>query len=318
MKIAHVLIFAILFGCQHRRSTGNSDQISLDNHSQIESFDISHDDKNVLLLSNSYGNTGVFEINIDGQESKWILKPPTDEILSNPRYSPNGKKILFIKHKRTSISESIVCIANKDGTNIQELTPGDELVTDAVFSAKGSAVLYCSSKKYKKYNKSKTKVYTETRGFDIYEINLSDKNETQLTNLNAVGIDNLTEINERYVLFHVTAGNKSGIFSFERDNPERVLRIFPVNGTQESNLLVNPGFAPDKFIMFVAQSELYAMDMNTHKADRIYEAKGGHLIQMLRGFHTKSHVLLKQFDEQKLTSLNTDGSEIKRIDIELP
>jgi len=273
MKVTHFLIFAILLGCHHRHPANDSDQPFLDNHSQIESFDISPDDRNVLLLTNSNGATGVLEINIDGQAPKWILKPPANEILSSPRYSPDGKKILFIKHKRTSISESTVCIANRDGTNVQELTGGDELVTEAVFSAKGSNVLFCSSKKYKKYNKSKTKVTTETRGFDTYEINVSDKKETQFTNLNAVGIDNLTEINERYILFHVTAGNKSGIFSFEKDKPERVLRIFPVNGTQESNLLVNPGFAPDKFIMFVAQSELYAMDMSTHKADRIYEAK---------------------------------------------
>jgi hypothetical protein len=318
MKIAQVLIFAIFFGCQHRHSATNSDQVALDNHSQIESFDISPDDKNVLLLSNSNGNTGVFEINIDGQESKWILKPATTEILSNPRYSPSGEKILFIKHKRSSISESIVCIANRDGTNVHQLTHGDELIIDAVFSTNGSAVLYCSSKKYKKYNKSKTKVYTETRGFDIYEINLNGKNDTLLTHLNAVGIDNLTEINDKYVLFHVTAGNKSGVFSFEKDKPERIMKIFPDNGTQESNLLINPGYALDRFILFVAQPELYTMDMSTHKANLIYEAKGGHLIHMLRGFHTKSRVLLKQFDEHKLTAINTDGSEIKLIDIELP
>jgi hypothetical protein len=318
MRIAPVLIFTILFACQHRHSANSGDQVALDNHSQIESFDISPDDKNVLLLSNSNGNTGVFEINIDGRESKWILKPPADEILSNPRYAPSGEKILFIKHKRTSISESIVCIANRDGSNIQQLTPGDELITDAVFSTNGGTVLYCSSKKYKKYNKSKTKVYTETRGFDIYEINLIDKKDTLLTNLNAVGIDNLTEINDRYVLFHVTAGNKSGVFSFEKDKPERIMKIFPDNGTQESNLLINPGYALDRFILFVAQPELYTMDMSTHKANLIYEAKSGHLIQMLRGFHTKSKVMLKQFDEHKLIALNTDGSEIKLIDIQFP
>jgi len=317
MKVSNFLIFAILFGCNHH-PPDNSDQTALDNHSQIESFDISPDDRNVLLLSNSNGNTGLLEITMDGQAPKWILKPAIDEILSTPRYSPNGKKILFIKHKRTSISESIVCIANRDGTNIQELTHGDELITDAVFSAKGGAVLYCSSKKYKKYNKSKTKVTTETHGFDIYAINVNDGKDTQLTNHDALGIDNITEIEDRYILFHLTAHKKSGIFSFEKDNPERVMRIFPINGTQESDLLVNPGFAPERFILFVANSELYAMDMTTQKADRIYEAKGGHLIQMLRGFHTKSRVLLKQFDEQKLTALNTDGSEIKLINIEFP
>jgi len=316
MKIAHVLIFIILFACQHRHPTNNSNPIARDNHSQIESFDISPDDKNVLLLSN--GNTGVFEINIEGQAPKWILKPPADEILSSPRYAPDGKKILFIKYKRTSISESMVCIANRDGTNVQELTHGDELVTEAVFSTKGSAVLYCSSKKYKKYNNSKTKVYTETRGFDIYEINLSDRKDTLLTNLDAVGIDNLTEISDRYVLFHVTAGNKSGIFSFEKGKSERIMKIFPDNGTHESNLLINPGYVPDKFILFVAQPALYAMDMSTRKANLIYETKGDHLIQMIRGFHAKSFVMIKRFDEQKLTSVNTDGSDVKLIDIEFP
>jgi len=318
MKIAHLLIFGVLLGCQHHHPANNVDKISLENHSQIESFDISPDDKTLLLLNNSSGNTGVFETNIDGQASTWILKTPADEILSNPRYAPDGKKILFIKHKRTNISEGIVCIANRDGTNVQELTLGDELVTEAVFSAKGSAVLYCSSKKYKKYNKSKTKVYIETRGFDIYEINLGDKNDTLVTNLNSVGIDNLTEINDKYILFHLTAGNKSGVFSFEKDKPQRIMKIFPDNGMQESNMLINPGFAPDRFILFVAQPGLYAMDMSTHKANLIYEAKGGHLIQMLKGFHTRSRVLLKQFDEQRLTSFNTDGSDVKSIDVEFP
>lgn len=318
MKNSPFLIFAILIGCQHRHPANNSDQIALNSHSQIESFDISYDDRNVLLLSNSNGNTGIFEINIEGHSPKWIVKPPTNEILSSPRYSPDGKKILFIKHKRTSISESSVCIANRDGTDVQQLTHGDELVTDATFSDKGGAVLYCSSKKYKKYNRSKTKVYTETRGLDIYKINLSSKEDTLHTNINAVGIDNLTEISERYVLFHVTAGNKSGIFSFEKNKPQRVMRIFPANGTEESNLLINPGYAPDRFILFVAQPALYAMDMNTQKSDLIYTAKGGHLIQMIRGFHTKSQLLIKQFDEQKLTFVNTDGSEVRSINIKFP
>ncbi|HEV8513620.1 MAG TPA: hypothetical protein VGQ59_10095 [Cyclobacteriaceae bacterium] len=318
MKISLFLIFAILFGCQHRHPANNSAQIVLNSHSQIESFDISYDDRNVLLLSNSNGNTGIFEINIEGQSPKWILKPPANEILSSPRYSPDGKKILFIKHKRTSISESIVCIANRDGTNVQELTPGDELVTEAIFSDKGGAVLYCSSKKYKKYNKSRTKVYTETRGLDIYKINLSNKEDTLHTNINAVGIDNLTEISERYVLFHVTAGNKSGVFSFEKDKPERVMRIFPANGTEESNLLINPGFAPENFILFVAQPRVYAMDMSSQKAELIYETKGDHLIQMIKGFHGKSIAMIKRFDEPKLLSLNINGAEVKSIDIEFP
>jgi hypothetical protein len=39
---------------------------------------------------------------------------------------------------------------------------------------------------------------------------------------------------------------------------------------------------------------------------------------MLRGFHTKSRLLFKKFDEPGLTSLNTDGTEVRSIDVEFP
>ena len=309
MKAAYLLMFVIVFGCSDRRSD--------DHHvgGQIESLDLSPDDQKVLLLSTHDGATTVFEINADGGSPRLILKPSGDGMFSNPRYSPDGKKIVFIKYFKKSFGESTVCIANSDGTGIQELTHGGELVTEAIFSAKGGELLYCSTKQY---NSSKKKGTTNARGFDIYTIGVGDRKVTKLSQLNARGIDNLSEINEKYILFHLNAGKKSGIYSFERNNPARALRIFPVNGTQEANLLDKPGYAPDTFLVFTALSELYAMNLITHKADLIYDAKAGHLIQMLRGFHTKSRVLFKKFDEPKLTSINTDGSEVSSIDVEFP
>jgi len=198
---------------------------------------------------------------------------------------------------------------------VQELTPGGELITEAIFSTKGGDVLYCSAKQF---NTSKKKGTTDVRGFDIYAIHVTDRKVTKLSKLNAFGIDNLSEISERYIMFHLNAGKKSGIYSFEKDNPARTQRIFPVNGTQESNLLDKPGYAPDRFLVFTALSELYTMNLITHKAERIYDARAGHLIEMLTGFHTKSRVLFKKFDESTLTALNTDGTEIRSIDVEFP
>ena len=308
MKAVYLLIVAVLVGCGDRRP--NDSRVG----DQIESLDISPDDRKVLLLSTHDGATTVFEINADGQSPRLILKPG-DGIFSNPRYSPDGKKIVFIKHFKKSFWESIVCIANSDGTGIQALTHGGELVTEAIFSAKGGDVLYCSAKQY---NSSKKKHTTDVRGFDIYTIDTGDGKVTKLSTLNALGIDNLSEINEKYILFHVNASKKSGIYSFEKDNPVRALRIFPVNGTQESRLLDKPAYAPNGFLVFTALTELYAMNMITHRADLIYDAKAGHLIEMLRGFHTKSRILFKKFDEPRLTSLNTDGTEVRSIDVEFP
>jgi hypothetical protein len=309
MKAAHLLVLAILLGCGDRHPRG--DRIG----NQIESLDISPDDRKVLVLSARDGVTTVFEINADGRSPRLILKPSVDEIFSRPRYSLDGRKIVFIKQFKKSFWESIVCVANSDGTGVQELTHGGELVTEAIFSAKGNEVLYCSAKQY---NSNKKKHTTDVRGFDIYTMNLGDRKATKLSKLDALGIDNVSEINEKYILFHVNAGKKSGIYSFERDSPERALRIFPVNGTQESKLLDKPGYVPDRFLVFTALSELYVMDLITHKADLIYDAKAGHLIEMLRGFHTKPRVLFKKFDEPGLTSLNTDGTEVRSIHVEFP
>ena len=309
MKAACLLIFSILL---LRRDLPPFGQRAGD---QIESLDISPDDRKILLLSNHDGTaTSVFEVNIDGRSPRLILRPPNDGTFSRPRYSPDGKKIVFIKHFTKSFWESTVFICNSDGTDVQELTHGGELVTEAIFSGNDN-VLYCSSKQY---NSLKKKGTTDSRGFDIYSINVIDRQASKLSKLDAVGIDNLSEINEKYILFHSNDGKKSGIYSFEKDNPTRVLRMFPVNGTHDSSLLDKPGYAPDKFLLFTALSELYAMNLITHEANLIYDAKGGHLIQMLRGFHSKSAALFKKFDEPKLVFLNTDGTEVRSIDVEFP
>jgi hypothetical protein len=310
MKALSLFVFIALLGCSNR----HGDQ-STDRDDQIESLDISPDDKKVLLQSARHGATSLFEINTDGTAPRLIMKSSNDELFSNPRYSPDGKKIVFIKRFKSKFWEGLVCLCNLDGTGVEELTHGGELVTEAMFSAKGGEVLYCSAQQY---NTSKTKGATTVRGFDIYAINLSDRQVKKLSQLNAPGIDNLTEINDKYLLFHLNAGKRSGIFSFEKENPARVLRIFPANGTQESNLLDKPGYVPDKFIVFTALYELYAMNLDTRENELIYDAKGGHLIELLRGFHTKSSVLFKKFDEPKLTLLNMDGTGMKSIEIEFP
>lgn len=156
------------------------------------------------------------------------------------------------------------------------------------------------------------------RGFDVYAITLHDRKINKLSSLNAPGIDNVTEINDKYLLFHLNAGKKSGIFSFEKDNPTRVLRIFPANGTQESTLLDKPGFAPDKFIVYTALYELYAMNLDTRRNELIYNAKGGHLIELVKGFHKQSRVMIKKFDEHTLIAINTDGTDLKSFDVDFP
>jgi WD40 repeat protein len=309
MKGAALVVVVLLFGCDGR----HSDDAARDD--QIESLDISPDDKHVLLLSSRNATTSIFEINADGGSPRLIMKSGSDELFSNPRYSPDGKKMVFIKHFKSKFWMGAVCVSNLDGTGVEELTQGGEFVTEALFSARGSEVFYCSSQQY---NTSKTKGTTTVRGFDIYTINLADRKVTRLSNLNAPGIDNLTEINDKYLLFHLNGAKRSGIFSFEKENPARVLRIFPANGTQESSLLDKPGFVPDKFIVFTALYELYAMNLNTRENTLIYDAKGGHLIELLKGFHTRSSVLFKKFDEPKLTTINTNGTGMRSVDVEFP
>ena len=100
MKVACLLIFSTLV-C---RDLPPRDQRAGD---QIESLDISPDDRKLLLLSNHDGiATSVFEVNTDGRSPRLILSPPNDGTFSSPRYSPDGKKIVFIKHFTKSFCDS--------------------------------------------------------------------------------------------------------------------------------------------------------------------------------------------------------------------
>lgn len=126
-----ILLFAvvILLGCGSRQEDKREPH---DN--QIESIDIAPDDKRILLQSASHGATSIFELNADGGSPRLILKSATNELFSNPRYSPDGKKILFIKRIKSKFWEGMVCLCNIDGTDVEELTHGGELVTEALFS----------------------------------------------------------------------------------------------------------------------------------------------------------------------------------------
>jgi len=307
MPLALLVIWTIAFACGDHRRTGPEDQ--------IESFDISADDRHILMLHSLRGATDIFEMNTAGGTPRRILKAPANEIWSNPRYAPDGKKMVFIKRFKNKFWEGLVIMCNVDGTEMEELTHGGEFVTEAIFSAYGHEILFCSAQQY---NTSKKKGTTTVRGFDIYALNLSDRQVTRLSMLNVDGIDNLTEINDQYLLFHVRGGKKSGVFSFEKKNPTRVLRIFPYNGTVESQVLDKPGFVPDRFIAFTAQNELFLMNLDTRENKLIYDAQGGHLIELLKGFHHKAGLLFKKFDETTFTQLNADGTGATTIAVEFP
>ncbi len=123
-----------------------------DDSSYIDNFDISPDDKSIVFAYYRNDKPSIYLSGIDGQMPIQIVGSKNEVNYTNPRFSPDGKKILFIKY--TDYTRSTLCMAELDGSGIQELTDGKDIITEAIFSKQPGKILFCKALEYAKYSPS--------------------------------------------------------------------------------------------------------------------------------------------------------------------
>ena len=147
---------------------------------KIGNFDISKDDKYILYNFFSQGGSSIYQANIDGAESKLLISSNKDKSYFNPKYSQDGEKIVFIGYENKNANNCALYIANSDGTNMEQLTEGNEIISEAIFSNYGNNVIYLKANEYKHYSPIGV---DQAHDFDIYSIDLNYKKVTKVTNL---------------------------------------------------------------------------------------------------------------------------------------
>jgi len=283
-------------------------------NNSVRGFDISKDDSHILFSLVQEGNTTIHEMSIDGSEDKILVEANNDKFYVNPKYSPDGKHIVFIEYDKKDLQSSKICIISINGKSTRYLLQDEGIVTEAIFSKYRNETIFLKAKEYDSYSPIGVK---STHDYDIYSINLSDGNTKQLSNLNAYSINHIFEVDSSYLLIFKYSGPDGGMFLFNKNTPEEDRRIVPENDPRgDASMYKFPIYNINtNTLAFIAPYQLYLMNMESKTATLLYDNKGHSHIDYITFFNKKEKIMFVKKGELSFYTINLDGSGLKRIPI---
>lgn len=300
-----ILIFLLLLS-----SRCSSENISRD---AIGGFDISRDDEFVLFSYAKTGISSIYKMPLKGGKANLLIGSNEGLSYVNPKYSPDGKKIVFIGYEKDDVDKSSLYLANSDGTNIVRLTNGTGIFTEAVFMT-DETVLFLKANEYGKYSPIGVK---DAHGFDIYSIHLPSKEVSRLSNISAYGINHISVVDSNRILLRLEEGPDGGIYLFSRDHPEASRRLPFVNSPlKDESMYYNPIYSQEYNVLaFTAPYKLYKMNLENKKVELVYDATGTRNLDEIAFFNTQPRLLFTQQGLPVFFSINLDGEGLQRIEI---
>jgi Tol biopolymer transport system component len=300
-----ILTFS-LFGL----ATGQNSPLRASLPIEINYFDISPDDKHIVFSAKENGSS-IYIANIDGTSPKNIIAATNDTAYYFPKYSPDGKKIVFIKSRRGSETGSL-CIARSDGSRIQQLTDNEHLITEAIFSLDGKSIYFCMANVYKKYSPIGR---TAPHDLDIYAININSGQIDKVSQLKLYSLSGISELDSINMLVS-SYSPEWEMYTFSKMGGT-LNRLGPSNEIGEANnLLSDPVYSRySKSIVFRAINRLYVMNKDDKIAKRIFWNEHGSQLWQTCPYNKSNRIMFTILNDSFLYSIKNDGTDIKKIAI---
>lgn len=279
----------------------------------LGSYDISANDKQIVFSYSKNGVSSIYIINNDGTNLMTLIGSNNGDNFYNPKYSPDGKKLVFILNKKGSVN-STLCLSNTDGSSILYLTDDKQIITEATFSLNGEYIYYCKANVYEKYSPLARK---DAHDFDIYSVRIKDKKTTKESNLKSYGLSNVSDLDDSYMLIHLEAGPNGGMYLYAKNNVTEPKRIIPINNPrQDASLYYMPIYSEThKTIGFTAPYEIYTMNLKDKTAKLVFSNKGNSNLSYIAFYKNQNKILFSKVGSSDLFSINIDGSGLRTIPI---
>lgn len=209
----------------------------------------------------------IYTSNIKGITSQKIFSSQTSTSFLNPRYSNNGRMIVFISNPINSLVSALY-IGDLNSRKIEKITDTGSIRTEAVFSADDKKLYFCSANENGNNSILATKA---AHNFDIYAVERANKNCIKETNLNAYYLSNLAANSDRMIAFNIFAGDEGGLFQYDVLLKASPSRIQSENDKQDNpNIYSNPSYLDNNKIFFSAYNKLLLIDLETKKERTIF------------------------------------------------
>lgn len=280
-------------------------------------FDMSYDDKKILFacyLPNE--GVSIFEQEVEGGIPRLIIKSSDGNNYYCPKYSPDGKKIVFIKSKKKEKTfDESVCIADSNGNNVLQLTDGNEIINGVSFSKYyENEILYIKAAKIEKYSPIGI---AQPHYMNFYSLNYKTKQTKKISTLNSYNISKYSEVDSNLIVMGMMGGDDGGIFFFKRDNPDTTYRFIPKNNPRgEPNMYYTPYYSKlSNVIAFTAPYELYIMSVDNLEATLLFSYTKNHIDDFCF-FNTKKRILFLLGGDTNFKAIDIDRKNLETIKID--
>ncbi|MBN1575489.1 MAG: PD40 domain-containing protein [Chitinispirillaceae bacterium] len=255
-----------------------------------EKIDVSPDDSNIVYSFCDSSGCSIQEISIATGNSKKIT--PSDRInYICPRYSPDGRKILFLTYITDKGNSNRISIYNKKTSNIAHISTGLQYVTEASFSKDGIGI-YFIALTFPKLTLLKSE---PTFSYDIYFIDTLGKNLRRVTEFGARSISGVAFMNSgSAILTNVeTFDKKYKFYQVPIAIGEQPIPFdaYFMDGTKVGyNFTFSPSISPDEKELVVASARILTrIDMQSRQAMTLYSS-GETFVYSPRFFNASSKI----------------------------
>lgn len=178
----------------------------------ILSFDISKINSQIVYSYKVKENVILFLSDCEGKELRTINLERGFSYFS-PRFSEDGKKIIYIKIDEKTSENSL---AYFDIESKREIVVSiiDGFINEAIISKDLKRIYFTKAN----YFQSNSPIAKKTlRGFDLYELTLSNKEIKKLTMLDAYGMQNIFELDTQNLLLNLHSSD-GGVYLLSKNN----------------------------------------------------------------------------------------------------
>jgi|SRR5690625_291077 len=294
--------------------------------------DISPDDETLVFSYYHEGEAALYAVPVSGGKAELLAQPDEGDSYINPKFSPDGETIAFVKQwEEEEEPYGEVMLMDLATNEVEELTSGGGLVTEAAFSSDGNIIYFLQSEVFENYSPI---AQEKPHGFDIYQMDLNENETEQITNKDAYDMSALAVTPDGEQLMFKSYDQTDRIIFLSLKNDSETSPVPIGDFASEAPIISSPALSPDgEQIVFsdVAATdengtfiyEAFLMDLNNYQAEAITNFRE-HITEPV--FFNEGDKLIVTIDQQfaqrdpdhQYWKVNLDGTEERRLNIEMP
>ena len=283
---------------------------------------VSKDDQRIAFSYFNNGSSAIYTARQDGTDIKRVSNP--DNVYhSNPKFSPDGSKILYLSLDRNRIQS--LYTANVDGTNPQKLSDDSQHISGAVFSD-DSETIYFSSMPAEESLKSEGETQ---EGYDLFSVKIDGTAMQQLTDRDFYTMESLVfSADQKEIIFKDF--DDTNAFDLEEQrvytadfNVEMPADIFHLTISPEINAVAYTTVSEESKNTSLFEYELFLKDLQNGDTKRLTDLNSSVVSPVF--FNKKNEILFLEYfnwpaepEEYKLRTVNLDTKKLKEVALEMP